>query len=248
MYTEHLKNTVAIVRSFGFADIGTFVETRLLATGIGHVVVVVPSDQDQGMTRTIIAAMDDSRIHVVERSFAKGGRAWAAMLNAGLDYIGQTELDPQFILTVSNTVKVEAEHFVSLMKTIELSPQIGLVGAKFRGIGRYGEPVVIGHIYNHHLRNTFALYRAGVFQDNAALYRFDEAFDGVGGMEDFAYQLLLKLLTSYWAIHCDIEVPIAILEHRTPAEQAAYEALMKEGIDVARNRVIEILCQGNRLR
>lgn len=245
---EGLKKTVAIVPTFGYIEIGQFVRYRLLEAGIGHVVVVVPSDQDRCMTRPIIEAMGDERIHLVEQSFLHGGRAWAAMLNAGLDYIEQAKLDPEFILMVSNTVKVAPRHLVSLMKTITASPCISLTGSRFRGIGRNGEVVPIGGMYNNHLRNTLALYRATVFRGIPHLRRFDEAFDGAGGMEDYAFQILLKVLGYHWVVPSDVEVPVAVLQHRTPAEQRNYEAFMERGIEVAYKRAIDMLCSAHQAR
>jgi hypothetical protein len=243
---EGLKKTVAIVRSFGFSGIGEFVKTRLLGAGIGQVVVVVPIQQDRGMTRTVIEGMHDDRIHLLERSFDHGGRAWAAMLNVGLDYIEQAKLAPEFILMVSNTVKLESEHLASLVKTMQFSRSITLTGGRFRGITRNGGAVPIGAIYNNHLRNTLSLYRATVFQGGIPhLRRFDEAFDGAGGMEDFAFQILLKVLGYHWVVPSDIEVPIEVLQNRTEKEQAAYEVLMQRGIDVARARAIAMLCSNH---
>lgn len=230
--------TVAIVRSFNFSGIGDFVQ-KLLDFGIRHVVVVVPHDQDKGVTAPILASFDPTRVHLVEQSFKHGGRAWSAMLNAGLDYIKE-HLDAYYVLTVSNTVLLEAEHLRSLY--IELVfPNVAVAGARFRGIGKDGQEVSLGASYNHHFRNTLALYRAEAFKGHPALWRFDESFDGAGGMEDLAWKLMLEGLTGYCVAENVVEVPLLVHTHRTPEQQAEYEALMERGIQDAKFRAEHLL-------
>ena len=108
MLKAQLNQTAAIVRTYGFPRIGEFVQ-KLLDFGIRHVIVVVPKDQDQGVTAPILASFDRGRVHLVIESFEKGGQAWSAMLNAGLDYI-ETSLGDDFIdyvMMMSNTVLLE---------------------------------------------------------------------------------------------------------------------------------------------
>lgn len=234
MLTQQLNLTAAIVRTYNFTGIGDFVR-KLLGFGIRHVVVVVPHDQDNGVTAPILASFDPTQVHLVEQSFVKGGRAWSAMLNAGLDYI-ETSLGDDFIdfvLMVSNTVLLEAHHLERLYVEMDFG-EIMVAGAKFKGVGKQGEEVPLGVAYNHHYRNTFALYRAQAFQMNPALRRFDESFDGAGGMEDLAWKLTLESMTSrHHVAEVPVVVPLLVHAHRTPEQQAEYEATMERGIKAA---------------
>ena len=136
MLTQQLNLTAAIVRTYNFTGIGDFVR-KLLGFGIRHVVVVVPHDQDNGVTAPILASFDPTQVHLVEQSFVKGGRAWSAMLNAGLDYI-ETSLGDDFIdfvLMVSNTVLLEAHHLERLYVEMDFG-EIMVAGAKFKGVGK----------------------------------------------------------------------------------------------------------------
>lgn len=226
-----LGKTAAIIRTYNFTGIGDFVQ-RLIGFGIGHVVVVVPKDQDNGVTAPILATFDTTRVHLVEQSFKKGGQAWSAMLNAGLDYI-ETCLDDDlidYVLMVSNTVVLTEEHLKHLYITLDLRVAALVAGATFRGVGKDGEEVSLGASYNHHYRNTLALYRAETFQLVPALRRFDEAFDVHGGMEDLAWKLMLEGSTYFQVAENVVTVPLLVHTHRTPAQQAEYEALMEEGI------------------
>ncbi len=238
MLKQQLNLTAAIVRTYNFTGIGDFVQ-KLLDLGIRHVVVVVPKDQDKGVTAPILATLDLTRVHLVEQSFEKGGQAWSKMINAGLDYIetglGDDRID--FVLTVSNTVVLERYHLEQLYVGMECPTAMG-VGAKFKGIGKDGEEVSLGVAYNHHYRNTLALYRAWAFQMSPALRRFDESFDGAGGMEDLAWKLMLLGLTAgFWVMENVVEVPLAVHAHRTPDQQAEYEALMEKGIKTVEDHV-----------
>ncbi len=242
MFETQMNLTAAIVRTYNFVGIGDFVQ-KLLDFGIRHVVVVVPHEQDNGVTAPILAMFDSTRVHLVEQTFEKGGRAWSAMLNAGLDYIetglGDDRID--FVLTVSNTVVLERHHLEQLYVGMECPTAMG-VGAKFKGIGKDGEEVSLGVAYNHHYRNTLALYRAWAFQMSPALRRFDESFDGAGGMEDLAWKLMLLGLTAgFWVMENVVEVPLLVHTHRTPEEQAKYEAIMEEGIKTAEFRAEHLL-------
>jgi len=220
VYKHELNLTAAVVRTFNFPDIDRFVQ-KLLNFGIRHVVVVVPKDQDNDVTAPVLATFDSTRVHLVEQSFEKGGRAWSAMLNAGLDYI-ETSLGDDFIeyvLMISNTVLLEAEHLERLFGALA-SPDIKVAGATFRGVGKNGEDVPLGLAYNHHYRNTLALYQAQVFRGDSALRRFNTLFDGAGGMEDLAYKLMLEGLTSSRVAENVVECHLAVHAHRTPEQQA----------------------------
>ncbi|MBP9698035.1 MAG: hypothetical protein KBD65_02500 [Candidatus Moranbacteria bacterium] len=241
MLKEQMNLTAAIVRTYNFSGIGEFVQ-RLLSFGIRHVIVVVPHDQDNGVTAPILAAFDSSRVHLVERSFEKGGRAWSAMLNAGLDYIeGRFRADfddfIDYVLMVSNTVLLEAEHLEALYAA--MSPGVVVAGASFKGVGKQGEDVPLGPSYNHHFRNTLALYQATAFQGTLA--GFDEVFDGAGGMEDLAWKLMFEGLTptdcAARVVENVVEVPLLVHTHRTPVQQAEYEALLEEGMKAAEEHV-----------
>lgn len=174
MLKEQLNLTAAIVRTYNFAGIGEFVQ-KLLEFGIRHVIVVVPKDQDNGVTAPLLRPFNPSRVHLLEQSFKHGGRAWSAMLNAGLDYIeinlGDDFID--YVLMVSNTVLLEAGHLAKLYAA--MTSGVVVAGAKFKGVGKQGEEVSLGVAYNHHFRNTLALYQVGVFQ--GTLGCFDETFD-----------------------------------------------------------------------
>jgi hypothetical protein len=240
MFETQMNLTAAIVRTYNFAGISDFVQ-KLLDFGIRHVVVVVPHEQDKGVTRQLLQnrLLNPSRVHLVERSFEKGGRAWSAMLNAGLDYI-ETDLEDDFIdyvLTVSNTVLLEAEHLAKLYAA--MTSGVVVAGASFKGVGNDGEDVSLGHSYNHHFRNTLALYQVGVFQ--GTLGRFDETFDGAGGMEDLAWKLMFEGLTPVDCVARILEnvvqVPLAVHAHRTPDQQAEYEATMERGIKTVEDHV-----------
>ncbi len=238
MFKTQMELTAAIVRTYGFPDIGKFVQ-KLLNFGIRHVVVVVPKDQDKGVTAPLLVTLDSTRVHLVERSFEKGGRAWSAMLNAGLDYI-ETGLGDDFIdyvMMVSNTVLLEAEHLAQLYAA--MTAGVVVAGASFKGVGKHGEDVPLGRSYNHHFRNTLALYQAGVFQ--GTLGCFDETFDGAGGMEDLAWKLMFEGLTPVDCVahilENVVEVPLAVHAHRTPDQQAEYEALMEQGIKTVEDHV-----------
>lgn len=243
MLKEQMNTTAAIVRTYGFSGIGDFVQ-KLLNFGIRHVVVVVPHDQDNGVTAPILASFDPTRVHLVEQSFVKGGRAWSAMLNAGLDYIEASLGDDfiDFVLMVSNTVVLEKCHLERLYVEMEC-PTAMAAGAKFRGVGKNGEEVSLGAAYNNHCRNTLALYRAQAFQLlGPALRRFDESFDGAGGMEDLAWKLMLLGLTAgFWVVAAPVVVPLLVHAHRTPEQQAQYEADMEAGIKVAEERVKNLI-------
>lgn len=241
MLKEQLNLTVAIVRTYNFTGIGDFVR-KLLGFGIRHVVVVVPKDQDNGVTAPILASFDSTRVHLVEQSFVKGGRAWSAMLNAGLDYIENRFSDGfddfiDYVLMVSNTVLLEAGHLAQLYAA--MTSGVVVAGAKFKGVGRQGEEVPLGVAYNHHYRNTLALYQAGVFQ--GSLGQFDESFDGAGGMEDLAWKLTFEgILPDDCVAHIlenVVEVPMLVHAHRTPEEQAEYEATMEQGIKTVEEHV-----------
>ncbi len=234
MLKEQMNLTAAIVRTYNFSGIGEFVQ-RLLSFGIRHVIVVVPHDQDNGVTAPILAAFDSSRVHLVERSFEKGGRAWSAMLNAGLDYIeGRFRADfddfIDYVLMVSNTVLLEAEHLEALY--LAMTPGVVVAGASFKGVGKQGEDVPLGPSYNHHFRNTLALYRAKAFQYGAT-YRFNEGSDGKGGMEDLVMKRVIERYGHRRVAEGVVEVPLLVHAHRTPEEQATYEALMERGIQDA---------------
>lgn len=241
MLKQQLNLTAAIVRSFNFTGIGDFVQ-KLLDFGIGHVVVVVPHDQDYGVTAPLLRPFNPSRVHLVEQSFKHGGRAWSAMLNAGLDYI-ETNLGDDFIdyvLMVSNTVLLEAEHLDCLYAQM-MSPVTMVSGARFKGIGKAGEEVPLGASYNHHFRNTLALYRAEAFQTHSTTRRFDETLDGAGGMEDLLWKLLLQGYTNHRVVENIVEVWLLVYTHRTPAQQAEYEALLEEGMRAAEFRAEYLL-------
>lgn len=241
MLKEQLNLTAAIIRTYGFPGIGERVR-KLLDFGIRHVIVVVPKDQDNGITAPIIATLDTTRVHLVERSFKHGGQAWSGMLNAGLDFI-QISLGDEFIdyvLMVSNTVLVEATHLDPLYAQMAF-PNVMVAGAKFKGIGKDGEDVPLGASYNHHFRNTLALYRRQAFLLSRLLWRFDESFDGAGGMEDLLWKLLLQGYTCHRVVENAVEVPLLVHTHRTPEEQAKYEAIMEEGIKTAEFRAEHLL-------
>lgn len=243
MLKRQLNLTAAIVRTFNFPGIGGFVE-KLLNFGIRHVVVVVPKDQDCGVTRPILDVFKRQRVHLVEQSFEKGGRAWSAMLNAGLDYV-QIILDVDFIdyvLPVSNTVLLEGHHLKRLYVEMDFG-EIMVAGARFKGIGKQGEEVPLGVAYNHHCRNILALYRAQAFRLAPALRRFDESSDGAGGREDLTYKLMLQGLTSYRVAEVPVVVPLAVYQHRTPTQQWEYEALMEQGIQAAYERAKTLIQQ-----
>lgn len=242
MLKEQMNTTAAIVRTFNFAGIGEFVK-KLLSFGIRHVVVVAPSDQDNGVTAPILATLDATRVHLVEQSFEKGGQAWSAMLNAGLDYIEASLGDDfiDFVLMVSNTVLLETEHLDCLYAQMA-SPVMMVAGARFKGVGKDGEAVSLGVAYNHHYRNTLALYRAEAFQIDSALQRFDESFDGAGGMEDLVWKLLLQGLTNYRVAENVVVVPLAVHQHRTTKEQAEYETAMERGIRAVESHVAWLFC------
>lgn len=236
---QRLAATVVIVRSFNFSGIGDFVQ-KLLGFGLGHVIVVVPHDQDNGVTAPLLEPFDTSRVHLVEQSFKHGGRAWSAMLNIGLDYI-DTELGDDFIdyvLMASNTVQFEVEHLERLYTKINVAGMM-VAGAKFKGIGKDGQEVSLGASYNHHYRNTLALYRADAFfYPHQRLHRFDEAFDGKGGMEDLAWKLMLEGQQTYFRVAENVvEVPLLVHQHRTPEQQAEYEALLEEGMQAVEDHV-----------
>ncbi len=238
MLKQQLNLTVAIVRSFNFAGIGDFVQ-KLLDFGIRHVIVVVPKDQDQGVTAPILASFDRGRVHLVIESFEKGGQAWSAMLNAGLDYI-ETSLGDDFIdyvMMMSNTVLLEQRHLEQLYAPLRVWNPYMVAGACFKGVGKQGEEVALGAAYNHHYRNTLALYHAEAFQLSSALRRFDESFDGAGGMEDLAWKLMLQGLTSYTVAENVVEVPLLVHAHRTPEQQTEYEAAMERGIKTVEDHV-----------
>lgn len=226
---ERLSRTAAIVRTYGFPGIGEFVK-RLLDLGIQWVVVVVPSEQDKGVTRTIIRGLDSSRVVVIEQWFEHGGQAWSGMLNVGLDFI-EGRIKPDFVLMVSNTVQLEADHLAKLCIEMTL-PEVMVAGASFKGIGKQGEDVPLGPSYNHHFRNTLALYRAKAFQYGAT-YRFNEGSDGKGGMEDLVMKRVIERYGHRRVAEGVVEVPLLVHAHRTPEEQATYEALMERGIQDA---------------
>lgn len=240
MLKQQLNLTVAIVRSFNFAGIGDFVQ-KLLDFGIRHVVVVVPKDQDNGITAPLLRPFNPSRVHLVERSFEKGGQAWSAMLNAGLDYI-ETGLGDDFVdyvIVVSNTVLLEAEHLAQLYAA--MTSGVAVAGANFKGVGKQVEEVPLGASYNHHFRNTLALYRAEAFQTHGTTRRFDETLDGAGGMEDLLWKLLLQGYTNHCVVENIVEVRLLVYTHRTPAQQAEYEALLEEGMRAAEFRAEHLL-------
>lgn len=238
MLKEQMNLTAVIVRTYNFPGIGDFVQ-KLLYFGIRHVVVVVPHVQDNGVTAPILAMFDSTRVHLVEQTFEKGGRAWSAMLNAGLDYI-ETGLGDDFIdyvMMVSNTVLLEVEHLAQLYAA--MTAGVVVAGASFKGVGKDGENVSLGHSYNHHFRNTLALYQAGVFQ--GTLGCFDETFDGAGGMEDLAWKLTFEGLTPVDCVahilENVVEVPLLVHAHRTPEQQAEYEITMEQGIKTVEDHV-----------
>lgn len=240
MLKEQMNTTAAIVRTYGFSGVGGFVK-KLLNFGIRHVIVVVPKDQDNGVTAPILASLDPTRVHLVEQSFVKGGRAWSAMLNAGLDYIEKRFSDGfddfiDYVMMVSNTVLLEERHLIRLYGAM-ISDGIMITGARFVGIGRNGEEVSLGVAYNHHYRNTLTLYRAEAFRLNSALRRFDESFDGAGGMEDLAFKRMLEGLTNCRVIGNAVTVPLLVHAHRTPEQQAEYEATMEKGIKAVEEHV-----------
>lgn len=244
MLKEQMNVTAAIVRTYGFRGIGKFVE-NLLGFGIRHVIVVVPKDQDNGMTASIIATLDSNRVHLVEQSFGYGGRAWSAMLNAGLDYIDKrfsSGFDDfvDYIMMVSNTVMLEVAHLERLFAAMAF-PMVMVTGAKFKGIGKDGEEVPLGVSYNRHYRNTLALYRADAFRCHSTTRRFDQTLDGAGGMEDLLWKLLLQGYTNYRVAENVVEAPLLVHAHRTPEQQAEYEALMEEGIKAAEHRAEHLL-------
>lgn len=241
MLKQQLNLTVAIVRSFNFAGIGEFVQ-KLLDFGIGHVVVVVPKDQDYGVTAPLLRPFNLSRVHLVEQSFKHGGRAWSAMLNAGLDYIENNFGDDfiDYVLTVSNTVLLERRHLEFLYEEMDW-PNVMVTGARFRGVGKDGEEVSLGKSYNYHFRNTLALYRAEAFRLHSVLRRFDETLDGASGMEDLLWKRLLQGYTNHRVVEDVMEVPLLVYTHRTPAQQAEYEALLEEGMKAAEFRAEHLL-------
>lgn len=230
MLKEQMNVIAVVVRTYGFPGIGEFVE-KLLSFGIRHVIVVVPHEQDKGVTAPIIATLNPKHVHLIERSFEHGGRSWSAMLNAGLDYV-ENDLGDDFvdyILMASNTVLLTAEHLGRLYAA--MTPGVVVAGASFKGIGKQGEDVSLGCSYNHHFRNTLALYRASALKGTLA--RFDECFDGAGGMEDLAWKLTFENLIPAdcgWIMENVVEVPLLVHAHRTPEEQVKYEALMEQGI------------------
>lgn len=240
---QDLGKTVAIVRTYNFAGIGGFV-LRLLSYGIRHVVVVVPRDQDNGVTRPILDVFKSPWLHLVEESFENGGRAWSAMLNTGLRYV-KTVIDDvdsiDYVLPVSNTVQLEASQLLALYSALQSRSNIMVAGARFKGIGKDGEEVSLGASYNHHFRNTLALYHADAFRIREALEWFDESFDGQGGMEDLAWKLMLEGLTNFCVVENVVEVPLLVHTHRTPEQQAEYEALMERGIQDAKFRAEHLL-------
>lgn len=230
---ERLSRTAAIVRTYGFLGIGEFVE-RLLNLGIQWVVVVVPSEQDKGVTRPIIRTLDPSRVVMIEQWFERGGQAWSGMLNAGLDFT-EGRIKPDFVLTVSNTVQLEASHLDQLCIEMTL-PEVMVAGASFKGVGKSGEEVPLGLSYNHHYRNTLALYRAEAFRLHNMTRRFDESSDGKGGMEDLVMKRMIERHGRRKVAESVVEVPLLVHTHRTPEEQVKYEALMERGIQDAEFR------------
>ncbi len=116
-----------------------------------------------------------------------------------------------------------------------------ITGARFNGINRQGGEVSLGVAYNHHCRNTLALYRVQAFDAHDLLFHFDEAFDGQGGMEDLAYKLLLKGLSDCQVIENVVTVPLLVHAHRTPEQQAEYETTMERGIKVAEERAKSLI-------
>lgn len=242
MIKAQLNQTAAIVRTFNFPGIGDFVQ-NLLNFGIRHVVVVVSYDQDNGVTAPLLRPFNPSRVHLVERSFKHGGRAWSAMLNTGLMRIRQGFEDDfvDYILPASNTVQLEPNHLECLYSALESQLSAMVAGARFQGIGRDGEEVSLGTAYNDHYRNTLALYRAEAFRLHRLLEGFDEASDGLGGMEDLTYKLMLEGLTSYRVVENVVKVPLAVYTHRTPEQQAKYETDMEQGIVAAKERARHLM-------
>lgn len=233
MIKAQLNQTAAIVRTYGFPRIGEFVQD-LLELGIQWVTVVTPSEQDKNVTWPIVQKMDPRRVRMIEQRFEHGGQAWAQMLNVGLDFI-EGNIKPDFILTVSNTVLLQAGHLERLYDR-HVNAGVMVTGARFKGVGKDGQRVSLGEAYNHHYRNTLALYKGLAFRARDLPNRFDESFDGKGGMEDLAWKLDLQEARRYQIEENVVEVPLLVHTHRTPDEQRKYEATMMQGIGAVEYR------------
>ena len=217
-----LARTVAIVPTYQNATIGDFV-LRLICLGIGHVVLVVPQQEDAGIIRLAMNNLMKThpvahRVSLVEKEFPRGGQAKSDMLNAGLDFVedklNQDIID--YVLMVSSAVLLEASHLERLMDDMKL-PSNMVARLKIRGIGRTGEPVSLGTAYRHML----ALYRRTVFSLDPRLHRFEDSDD-----DGDAWKHVLKTVTNYRAeesANLPESLWVSLDQHRTPDEEIADE-------------------------
>lgn len=179
--------TVAIVPTYQNAAIGDFV-LRLICLGIGHVVLVVPQQEDAGIIRLAMNNLMKTRpvahrVSLVEKDLAHAGRIRSAVtLNAGLDFV-EDKLNEDlidYVLMVSSAVLLEASHLERLMDAMKL-PSNMVARLKIRGSGRID-------------RHMLALYRRTAFALDPRLHRFEDSDD-----DGDAWKHVLKTVTNYRA-------------------------------------------------
>ncbi len=229
---EVLSDVVAVVRSYNDPKIVDFCQ-RLLDQ-VFQVVVVVPSNLDNGQTSRWIRAMDDPhrRIQVVQ-TLVRSGNDWSTMLNVGLATVRGLnafcdEHDAiRYLMNVSNTTSFSDDHLIAMRSEFENNRRgLGVVGTTFAGYLADGTPEPLGQAYDH-ARNTGMMIDLRVFGSHPLLAGFDPRWDGAGGMEDYDFVGKMEALTQWRAKMLDLEVPLRIGRHR---DQTEYVKMMEGGM------------------
>jgi hypothetical protein len=201
----NLSETVAIVRSFNNDGIVSTVQN--LTGFLGHVIVVVNNERDNGSTRAWLAGMRNVTLIEINQ-----GYTWSNGLNMGLrKVIQELNVDRivpyRYIFNVSVEARFTKQH-VSKMLAVFDQEAVGVVGTSFDARQK-GNRVSLGISYQHP-RNTGMIIDLEVFNDPMLQMGFDPFCDGVGGMEDIDFIYRLAAFTDLRTKMLDLQVPLIV--------------------------------------
>ena len=202
-------NVAAIVRSWNKKIVKTKVR-QLLEMGVGVVYVMVNAGPDRNSTKHWLKKLRKKYPKRVKVHVMFEGYSWTGALNAAVEAIlmenmrrksrGRALLE--WAMPISNEVGLTKRCLAKMLKAGEEQGAM-IVGTTFKATEE-GKPVKLEKSYNTHYRNTLALLSLA-----SPRLSFNSITDGFGGMEDAAYEFLIRAW-GYTVLILDLLVPLEV--------------------------------------